>query len=173
MAVWTRLSSDQIGSLQALLEIADQVHPDLPESIDVFAERVKLFPEGCLGLVRPDDSKLCGYAISHPIRARQPPALDSPLGEIAPAADQYYIHDIAILPGFRGEGLAAEAIRMLLNVARRHNYQTTCLVSVYGTVPFWARFGFVPEKADAALAEKLTEYGEDAVYMSRRDGSFT
>ncbi|KAK4125418.1 acyl-CoA N-acyltransferase [Parathielavia appendiculata] len=167
MAFWSSLSSDQIGPL---LEVADQVHPDLPESAHVFAERVRLFPEGCLGLVRHDDGKLCGYAISHPIRAREPPALDSLLGEIAPDADQYYIHDVAVLPGFRGKGLAAEVIRMLIEVAWRHNYRTTCLVSVYGTAPFWARFGFVSQKVGAALAKKLKEYGEDAVYMSCQAG---
>ncbi len=167
MATWRRLLVDEI---RPLLEVADQVHPDLPESAEVFTERVKLFPEGCLALVRDDDGKLCGYAISHPVRARQPPALDSLLREIPSDADQYYIHDVAILPGFRGKGLAAEAIWQLLGVARRHNYQATCLVSVYGTAPFWARFGFVAENADAALAEKLKEYGEDVVYMSRQTG---
>ena len=167
MATWRPLLSNEI---RLLVEVADQVHPDLPESAEVFTERVKLFPEGCLALVRHDDCKLCGYAISYPVRARQPPALDSLLGEIPSDANQYYIHDVAILPGFRGKGLAAEAVRQLLDVARRHNYQATCLVSVYGTAPFWARFGFVAEKADAALAEELEEYGEDAVYMSRQDG---
>ncbi len=167
MATWRRLLIDEI---RPLLEVADQVHPDLPESAEVFTERVKLFPEGCLALVRHGDGKLCGYAISHPVRARQPPALDSLLGKIPSDADQYYIHDVAVLPSFRGKGLAAEAIRQLMDVAQRHNYRATCLVSVYGTAPFWARFGFVPEKADAALAEKLKEYGEDAVYMLRQDG---
>lgn len=148
-----------------LLRVADQVHPDLPESDVVFIERVKLFPEGCLMLV--DGEKVCGYAVSHPIRQHQPPALDSLLGEIARDADQYYIHDVAIIPEYRGRGLAAEGIRRLLEVATP--YPTTCLVSVYGTAPFWARFGFAPEPVDALLSEKLRNYGDDATYMSRRN----
>ncbi|KAI1444823.1 acyl-CoA N-acyltransferase [Annulohypoxylon stygium] len=162
MVEWRAMTVDDIDGL---LLVADEVHPGLPESKEVFTERVKLFPEGCLALV--EDGKVCGYSISHPIRYRQPPALDSLLGEIAPDADQYYIHDVAILPKFRGRGFAAECINKLLAIAKR--YETTSLVSVYGTAPFWARYGFAPEPIDAAMSEKLREYGGDAVYLSRKN----
>lgn len=160
MATWRRMSLDDIADL---LRVADEVHPDLEEGDYVFAERVKLFPEGCLVLKEGDE--VCGYAISHPIRHGQPPTLDSLLGEITPDASQYYIHDVAILPRFRGLGLAGECVRRLLEVAKR--YPTTCLVSVYGTVPFWSRFGFVTEPVDGSLSDKLREYGEDATFLSR------
>ncbi|KAI1415607.1 acyl-CoA N-acyltransferase [Hypoxylon sp. FL1857] len=162
MVAWREMS---VNDIEGLLRVADEIHPGLPESKEVFTERVKLFPEGCLVLV--EDNEVCGYSISHPIRHRQPPALDSLLGEISPNADQYYIHDIAILPKFRGQGLAAECIKKLLAVAKR--YPTTCLVSVYGTAPFWARYGFGPQPIDAALSEKLREYGADAAYLSRQN----
>ncbi|KAK4141304.1 putative gcn5-related n-acetyltransferase [Dichotomopilus funicola] len=139
MASWRRMTIEDVPDL---LRVADQVHPGLPESGNVFGERVKLFPEGCLILANQD--KVYGYAISHPIRQRQPPALDTLLGGIAPDADQ------------------------LLEVAGR--YPTACLVSVYGTAPFWSRFGFEPEQVDLALLEKLRNYGDDAVYLSRRSG---
>jgi GNAT superfamily N-acetyltransferase len=145
--------------------VADEVHPDLPEGDHIFTKHVKLFPAGCLVLVEGD--AVCGYAISHPIRDRQPPALDSLLGAIAPDANQYYIYDVAIMPRLRGRGLAAECIHRLLALANR--YPTTSLVSVYGTAPFWGRFGFVPEPVDAVLAEKLRNYGDDATYLSRRN----
>ncbi|EMR70984.1 putative gcn5-related n-acetyltransferase protein [Eutypa lata UCREL1] len=149
-----------------VLRIADKIHPDLPESEPVFSERAKLFPDGCLVLVEADE--ICGYAISHPIRHRQPPALDSLLGEIAPDAGQYYIHDLAILPKFRGRGFAEECIRVLLTVAKR--YPTTCLISVYGTASFWGRFGFEPDQMDDALSKKLVDYGDDATFLSRKNG---
>lgn len=163
-AVWREMTIDDIESL---VRVADRIHPDLPESDEVFAERVKLFPEGCLALVEGDENKLCGYAISHPIRRRQPPALDSLLGEIAPDADQYYIHDLAILPEARGRGLAQECIGKLLAIAKR--FPTTCLVSVYGTTQFWGRFGFVPEEVDEDLEKKLLDYGDDATYLERKN----
>ncbi|KAL2822822.1 acyl-CoA N-acyltransferase [Aspergillus cavernicola] len=160
MAVWRNLTANDIESL---MRVADAVHPGLPESALVFAERIKLYPEGCLAL--EEDNQVCGYAISHPIRHHQPPALDSLLGEISSNADQYYIHDVAILPKLRGRGLAAKCIDRLLEVAKR--FPVTCLVSVYGTEPFWARFGFVSEPVGEDVREKLRDYGEDAVYLSR------
>ncbi|KAK2762793.1 hypothetical protein FQN54_000968 [Arachnomyces sp. PD_36] len=164
MAKWRQMSTSDIPGL---MRVADEIHQDLPESARVFLERVKLFPDGCLILEENDSSEVCGYAISHPIRHRQPPALDSLLGEISPDVDQYYIHDVAVLPKFRGAGLAGECINKLLTVAER--YPTTCLVSVYGTARFWGRFGFVADPVDGPLAEKLRDYGPDATYLSREN----
>ena len=161
-ATWRELAINQIGSL---IRVAEKIHPGLPESDEVFAERIKHFPEGCLALIEGDKGdQLYGYAISHPIRFRQPPALDSLLGEIVPDANQYYIHDLAILPEVRGRGLAQECIEKLLNLGKR--YKTTCLVSVYGTTPFWGRFGFVPVEMEK---NKLLDNGADAAYLERRD----
>lgn len=160
-ATWREMT---VSDIPGLLKVADVVHPELPESAEVFTERVRLFPQGCLALAA--DGELCGYAISHPICRNHPPALDSLLGEIIPDADQYYIHDLAILPSQRGKGAAAEGVGRLLEVAER--FPTACLISVYGTSPFWARFGFASEPIDAALSEKLREYGEDATFMTRR-----
>jgi hypothetical protein len=89
-----------VKDIDGLLRVGDEVHPELPEGAHVFTERVQLFPQGCLVLAADDE--VCGYAISHPIRSRQPPALDSLLGEIPGDADQYYIHDVAILSKVRG-----------------------------------------------------------------------
>ncbi|MBE3042383.1 hypothetical protein IMZ48_07345, partial [Candidatus Bathyarchaeota archaeon] len=68
-------------------------------------------------------------------------------------------------PGLRGRGFAGECVGRLLEVARR--YPTTGLVSVCGTAPFWARFGFVAEPADEDLSQKLHGYGEGAAYLTR------
>lgn len=179
---WRELSTNDI---QSLAQIADKIHPSLPESDEVFAERVQLFPKGCLGLVdegkEGNNEQLCGYVISHPIRRRQPPALNCLLGKIASDNDdddadqdqdqyQYYIHDLAILPKLRGRGLARECITKLLSgIAKR--YPTTCLISVYGTEGFWSQFGFVPVRIDDdfVLEKKLLDYGDDAVYLEREE----
>ncbi|KAI6082651.1 acyl-CoA N-acyltransferase [Hypoxylon rubiginosum] len=161
MASWRQLTADDIG---ALLSVADVVHTELPESFEVFAERVRLFPDGCLVLTEGDH--LYGYTISHPIRRRQPPALDSLLDEIAPDADQYYIHDVCILPSFRKQGYAAQAVSKLLEIADR--YPSACLVSVYGTESFWSRYGFrPPDSIDEVLTAKIRGYGDDAAYLER------
>ena len=168
--VWRRLSIDNIDSLA---NVANEIHPGLPESNEVFAERIKLFPEGCFALMKLVQGKtdeLCGYAISHPIRHRQPPDLDSFLKEIAPDADQYYIHDLAILPSERGRGLAQDCIKKLLAVAER--FPTSCPVSVYGTSPFWSKYSFrMPESVDSHLEKRLQRYGNDAIYLERTNPS--
>ena len=91
-ATWRELSVSDVNSVAS---VADYIHPDLPESDEVSAERVLLFPEGCLGFPESRGNDLCGYVISHPIRRLQPPALNSLLGEIPSDADQYYMHDLA------------------------------------------------------------------------------
>ncbi|KAK4114705.1 acyl-CoA N-acyltransferase [Canariomyces notabilis] len=164
MATWRAATLDDV---KGITQVADEVHRELPESEDVFAERVKLFPEGCLVLVNGEH--ICGYAISHPIRNGQPPALDSMLGTIASDADQYYIHDVSILPTLRGNGLASACINKLLEVGDK--YSTTCLISVYGTAKFWRRFGFMPGPLNPVLSEKLRGYGEDAAYLLRQNSA--
>ena len=160
-AFWRELS---VNDIKSLARVADSVHPGLPESDEVFAERVKLFPKGCLGLVEGNgNNELCGYAISHPIRHSKPPALDSLLGEIALDANTYYIHDLAILPEFRGCGFARECIEKLFAIGK--GYSKGCLISVYSTEPFWSRFGFVPVQVDDDLEKKLLDYGDDAIYL--------
>ena len=96
--------------------------------------------------------------------------MDSLLGEIPSDADQYYIHDIAILPKLRGGGLAHECIKKLFVIAKR--YPSTCLISVYGTERFWSQFGFEPVQIDEVLSKKVREYGDDARYLERKNEGY-
>jgi GNAT superfamily N-acetyltransferase len=163
-ATWRILA---LNDIQSVFEIASKIHPSLPERKEVYAERTSLFPEGCFALVDCENDELYGYAISHPIVRYGPPAIDSLLGMIAVDADQYYIHDLAILPDYQGHGYAKDGLKLLLEVAKC--YDTTSLVSVYGTAPFWSRFGFEPVEIDKTLQTKLLDYGEDAVFLERRN----
>ncbi|KAK4172768.1 putative gcn5-related n-acetyltransferase [Triangularia setosa] len=160
-ASWRPMSSNDIP---AVMLLADKIHPDLPESASIFAERIKHFTDGCLVLA---GEEICGYIMSHPIRKRCPPALDSLLAEIPQDADQYYIHDVAILPTLQGRGLSADGIRRVLTIAQ--SYHTTCLVSVYGTFGFWSRFGFEAKMGDPEISSKIQGYGADALYLERQN----
>ncbi|KAJ4287508.1 hypothetical protein N0V88_007608 [Collariella sp. IMI 366227] len=162
MAVWHQMTESH---LPGVLRVAGEVHADLPEHETVVTERLKLFPDGCLVLV--EHGKVGGYIVSFPIRHSKPPPLNALLGEIPSDADQYYLHDLALLPAVRGRGAAAEGIGKILEVAER--YPTTCLTSVYGTVSFWRQYGFVPEPVDGILEEKLRTYGGDATFMTRKN----
>lgn len=166
--LWRQMTPSDI---QDVVRIANHVHTDLPEDEAIFAERAKLFPEGCFILLHQgtngDDAVVAGYAISHPIRHHQLPSLNSLLHQLPTYADEYYIHDLAILPEYRGRGYAPEGVRKMLAIGER--YGSTCLVSVYGTSRFWERFGFVSQFADEGLREKLRAYGDGAVFMVREE----
>lgn len=83
---------------------------------------------------------------------------------------QFYIHDVAILPEWRGRGLAGEVIRRLLGVAEGGGYETCCLISVYGTGQFWGRFGFGRVEGELKELEEMVKvYGGDAVFLERRN----
>jgi hypothetical protein len=104
---WRRMTA---ADMPVVMAVGDVAHPTLPEGDEVFIERLQFFPEGCLALamdMSDNTSKVCGYAISDPIRKNQLPALDSLLGNIAPDADQCYIHHVVVMPELRGRGLVA------------------------------------------------------------------
>lgn len=148
--------------MAAVLAVSVEIHPGFPEGEAMFRNRLGLFPAGCLAL--DDGLRLLGYAVSHPSRRYAPPALDVILDALPEDADDYYVHDVALLADARGGGHARAGIEAILKNAAP--FGTASLVSVYGTAPFWSRFGF-SAVTDRDMRAKLTPYGEDAVYMLR------
>ena len=144
------------ADLAAVDRIGEVVHPDFPERPAVFAERLALFPDGCWVTEG-------GYAIAHPVRLGEPPALDALLGALSDGADTLHIHDVALLPAMQGRGLGGALLRALVSVAARHRLAWLSLVAVHGTAPYWARSSFRDAPASAAVAS----YGAEARYMVR------
>jgi GNAT superfamily N-acetyltransferase len=136
--------------------IADVVHADFPERPEVLAERLALFPAGCL----VTDG---GYAVAHPAILGRPPALDTLLGALPDGAETLHVHDVALLPSVQRLGLGGAALRAVVAVAVRHGLAWLSLVAIHGTPPYWARFGFIEAPASDALAS----YGAEARYMVR------
>ena len=156
MRVWRAMRA---GDLVAVNRIAAVVHPDFPESDAVPAERLRLYPAGCLVLER--DGAVEGYAVSHPWHAGKPPALDVLLGRLPDAPEIFYLHDLALLPAARGTGAAGEAVRLILAQAARAELPRVVLVAVNHSVGFWQRQGF------AAVGAAPASYGAGAVVMAR------
>lgn len=150
--------------LNLVKDLADRIHVNHPEDMEVFAERLRLYPQGCLALV--DGGRIAGYALSHPWRMADPPPLNSSLGEIPERAGTYYIHDVALLPEVRGKGYAAQAGHLLAERARAAGLDTMSLVAVNNSQRFWERLGF-RGASDSRLDAKLLSYGSDAVWMMR------
>ena len=103
------------ADLDPVKALSDRIHPGLVERREVFADRLDVFPAGCLVLVA--GGEIAGYGVSHPAKLRDPPHLDRLLGSLRPDADSYYLHDVALSPEQRGTGRAGEGVERLLSVA--------------------------------------------------------
>jgi GNAT superfamily N-acetyltransferase len=150
--------------LPAVLAVAGVVHPGYPEEAAVFAERLRLFPQGCLVLDGADGP--IGYVVAHPWHRAAPPALNSLLGELPSQASCFYIHDLALLPQARGSGAGGMVVARLSQIAARAGLPRLALVAIDGSSGFWRRQGF-REAHEPALAEKLASYDDAARYMER------
>jgi hypothetical protein len=146
--------------LPAVEKVAEAIHVEHPEEAAVFAERLRLCPDGCL--VLEGRQGVAGYLISHPWMLGQPPALDTLLGALPAAADSWYIHDLALAPGARGTGAAGRAVEHAAALGR--GLGSLSLISVGRSAGFWRRQGFVTAEAPAG---KLASYGAGAAYMVR------
>ena len=145
--------------------IGNAIHAELPESPEVFAEKLRLFPEGCFALT--EHARVVGYSFCHPWRLRSIPPLNELLVRLPASPDAMLIHDVAVLPEARGRGSTAILVGLIETLANRLDISYLALVSVYNTRAFWARFGF-EEIADGKLADKLASYGAVARYMMRK-----
>lgn len=150
--------------LPAVMAVAGVVHPGYPEDAAVFAERLRLFPDGCLVLEQRDG--LRGYVVSHPWHRAVPPALNSLLGGLPVQAGCFYIHDLALLPAARGRGAGGTIVAMLVEIAAQAGLPCLSLVAIDGSSGFWRRHTF-REVHDPALAAKLASYDDAARYMER------
>lgn len=155
----------RLATAQDLLTIdciADQIHTGLPERPEVFAEKQRLFPIGCQALQVGD--LVVGYGISHPWMLFDIPPLDAFLKMLPANSDCLYIHDVAVLPKYRGSGAAGAYVKAVEREAYRLGIAALALVSVYDTHPMWAKHGFRTIEA-IDLCAKLRSYGPTAKYM--------
>lgn len=159
--VWEPLLPSEVATVYS---IAQRVHPELPERIEVFEDRIRLFPEGCRKILRA--GQIAGYGLAHPWMLDVPPSLDALLGKIPIHPDCLHLHDAVVLPELRGHGAGPAYIEEMVLVARAHSIAMLTLVSVYGTNLLWARCGFT-ERRTPALTAKLDAYGPSAHYMVR------
>ncbi|MCK1652344.1 GNAT family N-acetyltransferase [Bradyrhizobium sp. 149] len=152
------------SDLPAISAIAARIHPNLPERPEVFAEKMRLYPDGCRVLAA--DERIVGYGLAHLWTQHRIPPLDGFLEHLPGDADCLYLHDVAVLPDLRG-GVARDYVVAIEDLARDSGIATLALVSVYATRPLWEHLGFRPVTADVELRAKLASYGDGATYMLR------
>lgn len=159
---WRRMTS---FDLPAVEKIASVVHPDFFEAPEIFAERLRLYPEGTH--VLEVSERVAGYVLSHPFRLGALPPLNTVLGTLPADADTYYLHDLALLPLVRRVGAAGKIVAALAKHAQARGLTTMSLVAVNGSQGFWQRHGFAVDHRPE-LYGKLLSYEEGATFMVRR-----
>ena len=128
------------GDITDVQTIGEVVHPDYPEDLAIIAERLRLYPPGCLVLA--SDQGVQGYAVAHPYLFGQAPRLNVLLESLPARADTLHIHDLALLPHVRSGGLGAMAVGLLARQAELSGLTKMSLVAVGNSQRFWARHGF-------------------------------
>ncbi len=161
LAGWRPAAAADLAEVE---RIGNAIHVSLQERPEVFANKLALFPQGCFVLAR--NGSVAGYGIAHPWGLGTVPALDTCVAALPPSPACLYIHDVVVLPAARGQGATGVLVDVFEAVARQHGLPSLALVSVYGTYPFWERFGF-QITAEPALADKLKSYGATARYMRK------
>ena len=117
---------------------------ELIESAAAFRGKLMHFPAGCLGLEH--DGRLGAYCFCQPWHTGRPLPLDhEPHTEAQDGEpDCLYVHDLAVIPDWRGGGAAGLLLRAVLAIGERERLTRLALVAVQGSEPFWTRRGLQP-----------------------------
>jgi ribosomal protein S18 acetylase RimI-like enzyme len=158
---WRRMAKADLVSVEL---IGTLVHPTYPEDAAVIAERLQLYPAGCL--VLESGSAPQGYAVSHPWVFGRPPTLNTQLQELPISPDTFYIHDVALMPEFRRSHLGTTVIQLLVHQAKLDGLANISLVAVGRSLDFWRKNGFWAIEREEIRAA-MSSYGEGATFMAR------
>lgn len=82
--------------------------------------------------------------------------------------DCLYLHDLAVLPEYRGQGISRLLFGAALARAQAMRLPRMALVAVQGSLPFWQSLGFQQVQVPPpSIQAKLASYGEGATFMLR------
>jgi len=139
------------------------------EDIETIKSLGQLSPETCL--IAEREGEPVGYLIAHPWKADDLPPLNTCLREIPEGASTFFLHDLALSPKARGQGVAPGLVAEGLAGARRLGLQDASLLSIQNSRSFWERMGFVARPELSSHVRPVLEQflHADFVFMSRPD----
>lgn len=160
----------RVDDIPGLLEVQRACYgDDFIEDEAVFARRIAS-ASNCSVVLQHDDG-VCAYLAAYRSRVGQVTPLHGDFAAPEQAPDTLYLHDMAVLPAFAGQGLARMLVDMLWRMARAQGLAHSALVSVQGSQPYWERKGYaIHVLDDAQQRSSLATYGDGAVYMLAQIG---
>ncbi len=147
-----------------IFRISKIIHPDIPERIETYREKLQLSPDSCF--VVDEGKSIRGYAITLPWTAKEIPELDTLLGAIPKNASALYVHDVALLPSARSRGLVGELMALMDAAGGKLGLTEISLAAVYGSETTWFQYGFRRMDMSERLKAQAATYGS-AVFMTR------
>ena len=152
--------------LAAVVALADRIHVDFPEDLDVLAEKLALFRRGCF-VLSVGQKDILGYCLSHPWTGSMPPTLNRLLRHLPGNPTTYFIHDVVLSETARGEGWVSRLLPKLVDIATGLGLTRLTLIAVGGSLAFWRRQGFSVTEDPALQAATRDKYGSAAVHMEK------
>ncbi len=156
----------QKSDLAAVVRLQDHCYADeFYESAEVVAKRLMLYPQSCWVACFQD--KIWGYLFSYPSKLSQINPLGAEFGQYD-QANCLYLHDMAVSPDARGQGVATALLSSAKSYAMTLGLPHLALVAVQNSAAFWLQLGFTlqPDLSSAAQLA-LGSYGDKAVYLAR------
>jgi len=158
----------QRSDLPAILSIQKMVYQScFHEDFVAFQSKYTVSGDTCF--LAEYNGKAAGYVFSLPICGYDLPPLNVEIAALPTNPDRLYLHDMALLPEARGQGLAAGLLQEVIRAARKRHLEHIVLIAVQNSAAFWNSHGFESNPtATGKLQAKLVSYGPEALYMEQR-----
>lgn len=165
----TVLRRASVRDLPAILRIQAACYKAItPEDPEAYLHKLALAPD-CAFVMENQLAGVQAYVFALPIAVQEPPALNAHGFALASAADCLYLHDMAIDPAARGQGLSAPLMAAFFAAARQRHLPWCSLIAIQDSSAFWRRYGFVQEAISqhSHMRAKLASY-DQTEYLLRR-----
>ncbi|KZN48293.1 GNAT family N-acetyltransferase [Pseudoalteromonas luteoviolacea] len=146
----------------SILDIQEKSYQEIgTEDLAVLKSKNDASPGTCFVCVS-DHGEVLGYVLAHPWSGITPPKLFEPLPNIA-HCEYLYLHDMAITPRAKGNGIGRAAALKLIEIAKKQGIDKISLVAVQGSDRFWSLIGF----QEVQGVNACVSYGDKAVLMEK------
>eukprot|EP01052_Picozoa_sp_SAG31_P043065 SAG31_NODE_7055_length_1802_cov_1.672343_1_plen_211_part_00 len=115
-------------------------------------------PAGCMVAEATDSRAVVGLVVCVPAKHADCPfdlAQGGAASEAAAEPDTLYLHDISVLPAFRGRGVSKLLLDRIEEMAWELQVPTITLTAVCGAWDYWARLGWREEARMSTAHQKL------------------